>query len=122
MKIRYCRGDSEQAPMIETGYLSKEYRQARNLKSLYGQDSWLQAGFGQTVYDEMKFLKIQDKAMENFEQGYGRKNKLWQVEVLVDDVLFSKRLKYNYFTNPEDLSFHDNVLKQELDEVQGTVF
>ena len=26
--------------------------------------------------------------MENFEQGYGRKNKLWQVEVLVDDVFF----------------------------------
>ena len=59
-------------------------------------------------------LKIQDKAMENFEPGYGRKNELWQVEVLVDDVFFSKRLKYNYFTNPEDLSFHDNVLKQEL--------
>ena len=59
-------------------------------------------------------LKIQDKAMENFETGYGRKNELWQVEVLVDDVFFSKRLKYNYFTNPEDLSFHDNVLKQEL--------
>ena len=67
-------------------------------------------------------LKIQDKAMENFEPGYGRKNELWQVEVLVDDVFFSKRLKYNYFTNPEDLSFHDNVLKQELVKYREQLF
>ena len=119
-KITAC-SDSEKPPTIETGI----YLRIQTGKELEIHYMGRITGYKPDLdrpFTMKEVLKIQDKAMENFEQGYGRKNKLWQVEVLVDDVLFSKRLKYNYFTNPEDLSFHDNVLKQELVKYREQLF
>lgn len=42
---------------------------------------------------------------------YGAKTKLYEIELLLDDVFFSKQLKYNYFTNPEDMMNKDGILK-----------
>lgn len=65
-------------------------------------------------FDMINVMKIPDTYLNLFEPGYGRKNHLSDIEILVDDVFFGKRLKYNYFTKPEDLSFNNGVLKSEL--------
>lgn len=105
---------SGEAPVsLETGiYLrirpGKEL-EIQNVSRITGYRSALSRPF------EMKeVLKIPDKAMAAFEPGYGTKTRLYELETLVDDVFFSKRLKYNYFTKPKDLSFYDSAQKNML--------
>ena len=90
-KIIVC-SDSEKPPTIETGI----YLRIQTGKELEIHYMGRITGYKPDLdrpFTMKEVLKIQDKAMENFETGYGRKNELWQVEVLVDDVFFSKRLK-----------------------------
>lgn len=59
-------------------------------------------------------MEVQEEYIANNGLSYGRKTKLSEVETLVDDIFFGKRLEYNYFTKPEDMSFNDSVLKNTL--------
>lgn len=67
-----------------------------------------------TGFRMKEIIEIPEKAMEKFESGYGKKNRLDEIESLVDDVCFSKALCNNYFTKPEDLSLNDSVRKNAL--------
>lgn len=59
-------------------------------------------------------MEVQEEYIANNGLSYGKNTKLSEVETLVDDIFFGKRLKYNYFTKPEDMSFNDSVLKNTL--------
>lgn len=59
-------------------------------------------------------IPVTDKMMEKVTQLYGVRNYLWEIENLVDEVFFGKKLKYNYFTKPEDITFKDRLLENVL--------
>lgn len=65
-------------------------------------------------FDMKNVMEVPEEYIANNGLSYGRKTKLSEVETLVDDIFFGKRLKYNYFTKPEDMSFNDSVLKNTL--------
>lgn len=67
-----------------------------------------------TPFQMQEVLEIPDKYLAQFEPGYGRKKKMYELENLFDDVFFNGKLKYNYFTKPEDIMITDGVLKNVL--------
>ena len=99
---------------IETGiYLriqqGKEELEIHNVDRITGYRSDLKRAF-----DMRNVMELPQEYIANNGLSYGRKTKLSEVETLVDDIFFGKRLKYNYFTKPEDMSFNDSVLKNTL--------
>lgn len=52
--------------------------------------------------------------MKQYENDYGRIGKLSELEILFNDILFNKKLMYNYFTKPEDIDKIDGPLLNVL--------
>lgn len=59
-------------------------------------------------------FKIPEKVMAKFEPGYGNKTKMYEIETLVDYIFFSKMLRYNYFTKPDELTINNGMVKSSL--------
>ena len=107
-----CR-NNEAPERIETGiYLriqqGKEL-EIHNVDRVIGYKSSLQRPF-----DMRNIMEIPEEYIANNGLSYGRQSKLSEIETLVDNIFFGKRLKYNYFTKPEDLSFNNSTTKNVL--------
>lgn len=59
-------------------------------------------------------IPVTDPMMEKVTQLYGIRTDLWEIENLTDEIFFGKKLKYNYFTKPEDITFKDRLLENVL--------
>ncbi len=49
-------------------------------------------------------------------------NERFEVENLIDDILFSKYLKNNYFTPIEDLKGIDSIFKKNIVKARDAIF
>ena len=61
-----------------------------------------------------EIIKIPDKEMNRFKEGYFKKTNLEELQCLVDEVFFGKMLSSNYFTDSGKISINDSVLKFNL--------
>lgn len=59
-------------------------------------------------------ISVPEKLKEGFEPGYGRKDDVAKMEILIDDVLFGKSLRYHYFSEPRDINIRDGEVKRNL--------
>lgn len=66
------------------------------------------------IFDYKKILEIPEKNLKLQKLEYGTKNNFDDMEIMIDEVFFSKWLSNNYFTDPSDLSVKDGVVKYNL--------
>lgn len=59
-------------------------------------------------------LSLKPERVNEISAGYGSKTKLSELNLLFDEVFFGKKLIYNYFTEPSDITFRDNRLENIL--------
>lgn len=95
------------------GYLrirkDKNEAQIQYMDTITGYEPELRTNF---VYKNILNLKLE--ALEEISIGYGSKTKLYEMNLLFDEVFFGKKLIYNYFNDPADITFQDNQLENIL--------
>lgn len=117
-KIIQCIKDkdvSNDISNIDSG-LYFRIRQGKTEVEIYAAERITQ--FNSNLKDSFKMKEIfelGEKNKEKYSELYGTKHKLYEVEQLVNEELFSKYLISNYKTEAEDLpSKMDNLVKQQL--------
>lgn len=95
------------------GYLrirkDKNEAQIQYMDTIAGYEPELRTNF---VYKNI--LNLKPEALEEISIGYGSKTKLYEMNLLFDEVFFGKKLIYNYFNDPADITFQDNQLENIL--------
>lgn len=95
------------------GYLrirkDKNEAQIQYIDTITGYEPELRTNF---VYKNI--LNLKPEALEEISIGYGSKTKLYEMNLLFDEVFFGKKLIYNYFNDPADITFQDNQLENIL--------
>lgn len=95
------------------GYLrirkDKNEAQIQYMDTITGYEPELRTNF---VYKNI--LNLKPEALEEISIGYGSKTKLYEMNLLFDEVFFGKKLIYNYFNDPADITFQDNQLENIL--------
>lgn len=69
---------------------------------------------GQKSFYLRNVMEIEDSVLDKLDFQYGRISSTAELENIIDQVFFSKYLKHNYFTKPEDISLRDDVQKKLL--------
>lgn len=59
-------------------------------------------------------MEIEEKVLNRSDFQYGRISSMQDLEKVIDDIFFSKHLRHNYFTKPEDISINENVQEKML--------
>lgn len=77
--------------------------------------------FHQSLKDTFVLRNIYGDYIEKGDIKYGSKTQLYEIEGLVDDIFFGKKLIYNYWTEPSGISGSDSKLNEVLLEYR-TVF
>lgn len=75
------------------------------------------AGYRPDLKESFNYKNILDLRPEiivEIESGYGNKTALSKMNLLFDEVFFGKKLIYNYFTEPSDITFKDRTLENIL--------
>lgn len=107
--------DSNSISYIESG-LYFRIRQGKTEVEIYAAERITQ--YNSNLKDMFKMKEIfefGDKAKERYSEAYGTKHKLYEIEMLVNDGLFSKYLISNYKTAAGDFpSNMDNLVKEQL--------
>lgn len=107
--------DSNSISYIESG-LYFRIRQGKTEVEIYAAERITQ--YNCNLKDTFKMKEIfefGDKAKERYSEAYGTKHKLYEIELLVNDGLFSKYLISNYKTAAGDFpSNMDNLVKEQL--------
>lgn len=95
------------------GYLrirkDKNEAQIQYMDSIVGYEPELRSNF---VYKNI--LNLKPEALEEISAGYGSKTKLYEMNLLFDEVFFGKKLIFNYFNEPSEITFQDNQLENIL--------
>lgn len=114
-KIIQCISDKDIIGNIESG-LYFRIRQGKTEVEIYAAERITQ--YNSNLKDTFKMKEIfefGDKAKERYSEVYGTKYKLYEIEMLVNDGLFSKYLISNYKTAAGDFpSNMDNLVKEQL--------
>lgn len=114
-KIIQCISDKDIIGNIESG-LYFRIRQGKTEVEIYAAERIIQ--YNSNLKDTFKMKEIfefGDKAKERYSEAYGIKHKLYEIEMLVNDGLFSKYLISNYKTAAGDFPPNmDNLVKEQL--------
>lgn len=67
-------------------------------------------------------LNLKPEKLDEISVGYGSKTKLSALNLLFDEVFFGKKLIYNYFNEPADITFRDSQLENILLTYRESLF
>lgn len=114
-KIIACRnGESPEHNL--SGY----FLRLRNGKEVEIHDADVVVAFDPNIKPLFHFKKILDT--DDTESHYGPISRRKELEMVIDDVFFSKMLINNYFTQPEDINITDNTLTRTLLDARESLF
>lgn len=112
-EFRPCRNDEFPTGSICGFFL--RLQKGKNEAEIHYQD--VVPFFQNKLEEEMEYVNymgISNEKHPEYEQDYHGYGKLSEVEMLIDDIFFSKMLRNNYFTEAEKLSITDERLKRNL--------
>lgn len=115
-------GNNEAADVLDNGgfiRIRKEKNEAeiQCMDTIVGYSPNLKRGF---EYKNILDLKPEQQA--EVSAGYGWKPTLFDLNLLFDEVFFGKKLIYNYFNEPADITFKDRQLENILLTYRGRLF
>lgn len=114
-KTIQCTSDKDIIGNIESG-LYFRIRQGKTEVEIYAAERITQ--YNSNLKDTFKMKEIfelGDEAKESYSESYGTKHKLYEIEMLVNDGLFSKYLISNYKNDVGDFPTKmDNLVKEQL--------
>ncbi|HBC95503.1 MAG TPA: type I-B CRISPR-associated protein Cas8b/Csh1 [Clostridium sp.] len=118
----YVDPENEKFKFCKSGEFDEEFQQGFYIKMQKGKEVELHDFdvipkynyFMKHPFNLKRIIELTPDDLKNLKIEYGTKNKLGEMQAMIDEIFFGKWLINNYFTNPEDISIKDGVVKYNL--------
>jgi CRISPR-associated protein Csh1 len=121
-KITEIDGNTFLSTPFNGQFFKVEITTKKQGKFIQIQDYDIVINYNNTMQKTFNYNNILGMNYNNLNAEYGKIHTLSKMQELINEVMFSKCLTTNYFTEPKDIKIHDNILKYNILTCRNALF